>query len=540
MRDAYSRSLVAALAVLVLGFSVSVFGQTVPAAAQSAPGQAAAAATVRRLSVDESVKLALEQNLSLQVQRIDPQVSDQDIVQARSNFAPRLSSVITNSNRKSPNDSALSGVAGDKQTTESFQTNVTAQQLLRWGGSYSVAFDNSRTSNNSIWSGYNPALGSTLTLGFSQPLLRNFRIDTARQQLLVTKKNREISDVQLRQTVLSTVRNVKTAYWDLAYAVASLDVSRQSLDLARESLKNNKARVEIGTMAPIDIIVAEAEVARREEAVILAEAALARAEDRLRTLIFDPSTPGFWTMRLELTDTPTFQEQQIDVDAAVTTALSKRTDLAQAKKSLENNDVYLTYYRDQLLPQVDLQASYALNGQGGTKTVFGEGFPPQKIGETIVGYGDVMSKIFGNDFPTWSLRFNVSYPIGNGVARANLARSRLQYSQAQLQIRNLELSVATQVRDSARQVNTNLKRVSATRVARELSERQLEAEQKKFAAGMSTSFLVFQAQRDLAQARSQELSAILEYNKSLVDFETVQEAPVSGGGITLASSSGGM
>jgi len=402
-----------------------------------------------------------------------------------------------------------------------------------------VAFDNSRTSNNSSWSGYNPALGSTLTLGFSQPLLRNFRIDTARQQLLVTKKNREISDVQLRQTVLSTVRNVKTAYWDLAYAVASLDVSRQSLDLARESLKNNKARVEIGTMAPIDIIVAEAEVARREEAVILAEAALARAEDRLRTLIFDPSTPGFWTMRLELTDTPTFQEQQIDVDAAVTTALSKRTDLAQAKKSLENNDVYLTYYRDQLLPQVDLQASYALNGQGGTKTVFGEGFPPQKIGETIVGYGDVMSKIFGNDFPTWSLRFNVSYPIGNGVARANLARSRLQYSQAQLQIRNLELSVATQVRDSARQVNTNLKRVGATRVARELSERQLEAEQKKFAAGMSTSFLVFQAQRDLSQARSQELSAILEYNKSLVDFETVQEAPVSGGGISLAGSSGG-
>jgi len=539
MRDAYSRSLVAGLAVLVLGFSVSVFGQTVPVAAQSAPGQAAAAATVRRLSVDESVKLALEQNLSLQVQRIDPQVSDQDIVQARSNFAPRLSSIITNSNRKSPNDSALSGVSGDKQTTESFQTNVTAQQLLRWGGSYSVAFDNSRTSNNSSWSGYNPALGSTLTLGFNQPLLRNFRIDSSRQQLLVSKKNREISDVQLRQTVLSTVRNVKTAYWDLAYAVASLDVTRQSLDLARESLKNNKARVEIGTMAPIDIIVAEAEVARREEAVILAETTLARAEDRLRTLIFDPSTPGFWTMRLELTDRPTFQEQQVDVDAAVSTALSKRTDLAQAKKSLENNDTYLTYYRNQLLPQVDLQASYALNGQGGTKTIFGEGFPPEKKGEQVVGYGDVMSKIFGNDFPTWSLRFNVAYPIGNGTARANLARSRLQYSQAQLQIRNLELSVATQVRDAARQVNTNLRRVAATRVARELSERQLEAEQKKFAAGMSTSFLVFQAQRDLAQARAAELSAILEYNKSLVDFETVQEAPVSGGGITLAGSSGG-
>ena len=540
MRDTFFRQVMIALAVLVLGSAVSASGQVASAGAEPSGGQAAQGGPVRRLSVDEAVRLALEQNLSLQVQRIDPQVQDQGIVQAQASFAPRLSSVVSNSSRKSPNDSFLSGVEGDKQKYDSFTANVTANQALRWGGSYSVAWDNSRNSNNSSFSGYNPALGSTLTLSYAQPLLRNFKIDSARQQLLVSQKNREISDVQLRQTVLATVRNVKTAYWDLSYAGSSLDVSRQSLDLARESLRNNRSRVEIGTMAPIDIIVAEAEVARREEAVIIAETTVARAEDRLRTLIYDPATPDFWAIRLQLTDAPTFQAQQIDVDAAVTAAMAKRTDLLQAKKSLESNDVTLRYYRDQLLPQVDVQANYALNGQGGKKSVFGAGFPPQIIGSTNVGYGDVLQKILGNDYPTWSLRFNVSYPIGNAAAEASLARARLQYSQAELQIRNLELSVATQVRDSARQVNTNLKRVSATRVARELSERQLEAEQKKFAAGMSTSFLVFQAQRDLAQARSQELSAILEYNKSLVDFETVQEAPVSGGGITLASSSGGM
>src|SRR5690606_18909046 len=130
-----------------------------------------------------------------------------------------------------------------------------------------------------------------------------------RQQLLVSQKNREMSDVQLQQTILSTTRGVKSAYWDLAYAVASLGVQRQSLELAQESLRNNKARVDIGTMAPIDIVEAEAEVAQREEAVLLAEAAVTRSEDALRALVFDPQTPDFWSMRLELTEQPTFQTQ---------------------------------------------------------------------------------------------------------------------------------------------------------------------------------------------------------------------------------------
>ena len=129
-----------------------------------------------------------------------------------------------------------------------------------------------------------------------------------------------------------------------------------------------------------------------------------------------------------------------------------------------------------------------------------------------------------------------SYPLGTSAAEANLARARVQYSQSQVQLRNSELQVSTQVREIARQVNTNLKRVQATAASRELSQQRLQAEEKKFAAGMSTSFVVFQAQRDLAQAQAAELNAILEYNKSLVDFETVQEAPVGGstGSLTVA------
>lgn len=376
---------------------------------------------------------------------------------------------------------------------------------------------------------------------FTQPLMRNFKIDSVRQQLLVTKKNREISDVQLRQTVVSTVRNVKVAYWELVYANSSLTVQRQSLDLARESLRNNRTRVEVGTMAPIDIVEAEAEVARNEEAVILAEASIQQAEDRLRTLILDPATPDFWHLKLEPTDVPAFQAAPIDSDAAVGNALSKRTDLQQARKSLETTDVNIRYFRNQIMPDVNLEVSYGLAGLGGTQFTpfsFAGGGGPR----TIVGqrsFSSVLGDLFRNDFPSWTVGVTLGYPIGRSNAEASLARAKLQHSQAQTQIRNLELRIATEVRDVARQVNTNQKRVDATRAARQLSERRLEAEQKKFTVGMSTSFVVFQAQRDLAAARNNELRAILDYIRSHVDYEAVQETAISGGsGITIGTDTG--
>ncbi len=413
MRNVLSRLFIAGAALVMLGPPVSVSGQVTTA---SGPGQAPPAGPVRRLSVNEAVQLALEQNLSLQVQRIEPRVQEQAVAQARASYTPTLSSSFTGSNRKSPVSSFLSGAA-DKLTTNDVQGTVSAAKNLPWGGNVNLSFDSSRTSTNNYFSGFNPALGSSFSFNVAQPLLRNFKIDSVRQQILVSRKNREISDVQLRQTVLGTVRSVKQAYWDLSTAVSSLAVQRQSLDLARESLRNNRARVEIGTMAPIDIIAAEAEVAQREEGVIVAEAALSQAEDRLRTLIFDPNTPDFWRMTLELTDQPTFQAQAIDADAAVSTALAKRTDLQQAKKNLEVSDVNLRYFRDQLRPDLSVQAGYTVMAQGGTKKQFGSGFPPVEIGTEQVSYGNMVGKILGNDFPTWSFGVQFSYPIGTSAGR---------------------------------------------------------------------------------------------------------------------------
>jgi len=351
--------------------------------------------------------------------------------------------------------------------------------------------------------------------------------------LFASRKNREIADVDLRESVALTTRTVKNTYWDYVYSINALKVARQTLDLAQESLRNTRSRVEIGTLAPIDVVQAESEVASREEAVILAEASIGQSEDQLRSLIFDPKTPGFFDMRLEPTDVPQLIVQEVDVTAAVSRAMKERTDLITTRKRLEVTDYNVKFFKNQTLPGLDARFDYNSTGLGGTQLIRDPDsplFPPPVIGEVVRSYGDVLGNVFSSDFPTWRVSLNVTYPIGTSNADASLARTRIEKTQSETSLRQLELNVATQVRDSGRQLVANSKRVEATSAARVLAERRLEAEEKKFAAGMSTSFEVFQAQRDLAQARSTALRAVLDYAQSQVDFETVQIAPVGGGG----------
>lgn len=521
--------------------ALACLAATATAQPAPAPGEPPAG-PVRQLSVDEAVRLALEQNLALRVERINPQVRDENVAQARAAWAPTLTGNFIYNNTETPPDSFLSGSQNTLQTT--FSTGSAAvQQLLPWGGSYSAGWGARRSTSNSLFGTFNPTLRSNLDLNFTQPLLRNFGIDSARQQLVVSRRNRQISDEDLRGSVVSTVRNVKNAYWNLKAAVANLDVQRQSLDLARQTLRDNRTRVEVGTMAPIDIVEAEAEVARNEENVIVAESAIRAAEDQLRALVFDPQTPQFWSLRLDPIDPPQMQRVEIDADAAVQSALGRRADLQRARLSLQNVETNLRFYRNQTLPQVNLEVDYGATGLGGTQFERVPGFPPGDIipgTEVRRGLGTILGDVFGSDYPKWQFGVVVSYPIGRSAAHAGYNRSQLELNQGHLQVQNLELQVGTQVRDVARQVNTNAQRVEATRATRVLAERRLEAEQKKFGVGTSTSFLVFQAQRDLATARVNELRAILDYNRSLADFEAVQETAIGGGGgITIADSGTG-
>jgi outer membrane protein TolC len=284
-------------------------------------------------------------------------------------------------------------------------------------------------------------------------------------------------------------------------------------------------------MAPLDIVQAEAEVAQREESVILAEAAIQTREDTLRALISNPvDQPDFWNTRLEPADLASFEPIAVDVDAAVRNALANRTDLATTRKNLEANDISIRYFRNQSMPDVNALVNYSAFGLAGTRLELSSGFPPTVLSSSPRGFGGALGDVFASNYPTWSLGLQVNYPIGASTAEANLARARLQDSQARKQLQSSELQVTTQIRGLARNVTTNSKRVEATRASRALAEKRLQAEEKKFTAGMTSSFLVIQAQRDLANARNNELQAIIDYLKSVVDFETSQQSPLGGGG----------
>ncbi len=538
------RPRIAVVVGAILLCTASAFGQagqplkmTPPAAGQE--GQA-----VRRLTVDEAVTLALDQNLGIQIQRIDPQVQDETVAQARAAWLPSLTSSFSKNSNNTQNTNSLAG--GSSTTTSGqFSGGAGVSELLPWGGNYTASWGNARSTTTNLSSTFNPVISSNVTFNYTQPLLRNFSIDAARQNVALSKKVRSISDVNLHAVIVQTSRGVKNAYWDLVYQIDNLKAAQQSLGLAQQSLKDNTRRVEIGTMAPIDIVDAKVEVARNEEAVILAQEAIEQAQDTLRMLILDPKTPGFWSMKIDPIDTVPFQAQKIDTEGAVRNALDKRADLRAARLTIQESDINIRYFRNQILPDVNVQTNYQASGIGGVQLQPVNIFDPAALAAREIlterSYAAALGDVFRGAYPFWSFGVQINYPLGTSTSKANLERAKLQYSQSQTQLRNIEMQVTSQVRSVARQVEANQKRVESARASRELAEQKLAAEEKKFAAGIRETFFVFQAQRDLSTARTAEVRAIADYNKSLVDFEAVQEVAVGGssGSITTAGAQGG-
>jgi outer membrane protein len=529
---------VATFAATILTASVSASGQSgqsIAVSAQAAANQLATAepaGPVRRLSVDDATKLALEQNLGIRIQRYEPQIQDVSVWQAKSFWSPQLSTTVLRSTTDAPTTNVVTGT-GLALNSGNFQTGTSLNQTLPWGGAYTANWNNSRFTTTDPSQLFNPRVSSSVNLNYTQPLVRNRDIDQIRQQVKNSQKTRDLSDIQLQGVITGTMRAVKNAYWDLSYAIANLKAQQQSLALSQQSLRDNQRRVEIGTMAPIDIVQAQAEVASNEQGVIVAEANIKTAQDNLRALILDPGTPDFWTVSFDPTDAPAFAAQAIDVDGAVRNAIDNRSDLKSAKNSLEQSDINIRYYRNQVLPDVNAQVIYGASGVGGTLFDRSINSLTGNPSNQIIGqrsYGATLSDTFSNAFPQWTFGVQIGYPLGASTSHANLARVKLQYEQAQTQMKNLEMLVATQVRAVARNVQTNQQRVRSAGASRELQERKLEAEEKKLAAGMSTSFFVFQAQRDLSAARVAEIQAVSDYNKSLVDFEAVQLVPLNGQG----------
>jgi outer membrane protein TolC len=524
---------IAAMALVVclfaIGRPVSAFGQAAtPAAAPPAQQAPALPGAEVQVSVDDAVKMALENNLGIRAERLSPQLQALAIAQTRANYAPLLFTNATKNSNSNPPQNFLAG--NDFVTNAGFRSNAGVAQTLKWGGgSYQASLDGSRNTTSDPTDPFNPRLSSNFSFNFTQPLLRNFTIDQTRQQLLLGQKQQEIVDLQLTQQLTQTSRAVRSAYYDLVGALGQLKVAQQSLDLAKESLKNNEKRVEVGTIPPIDIVEAQAEVSRNEEAVIVNEAQVKSLEDALRTLIMNPSQPDFWTTHLVPSEQPVLTPTTVDVEAAIRNALDKRTDLAQARRQMDQTDITMRFARNQKLPTVNAVVNYGLAGVAGTRTLYdtSAGFPVPN-GFAQRSFGDALRDIFGNEFKTWSLQLQVSYPLGTSAADAGLAQARVQREQEVTSLRALELQVTAQVRDAARQVETSLKRVEATRNARQFSQQRYDAEQKRINVGLSTTFQLFQAQRDLASAQLAELNSVIFYNRALVNFEAVQVVPLNG------------
>jgi outer membrane protein len=386
----------------------------------------------------------------------------------------------------------------------------------------------------------------------TQPLWRGFKIDSTRTALRTNRLTQQNDEITLNATVASTQASVRNAYWDLVFAIQAVEAAQNSFDLAARLVQDNQSRVEIGTLAPIDVVTAQAEQATRRQTLVQAQATVRTSELALKRLIVSGTDDPLWTSSINPVDRPPTTPEPINLEAAVTRALATRTDLQQSKNNLKISDINLQNQVDATKPQLNLVANYGLNGLGGP-IIQRTSVPDPLTGvtntvNTIIpsGYVDALQNIVRLDAPVWTVGVNFAYPLGKSAQDATVERSKLSLRQTEANLKALELQIATEVTNAALTVQSSLESVQASAVARELGQKRLEAAQSKMDVGMATNYEVVQAQRDFADARNNELRAILNYRKALVNFETVQAvgtrgvgAAITGGGTTTGATSTG-
>lgn len=501
--------------------------------------QTTAASPTFEITLDQAVQRALENNLDIAVERLNPATVDFTIASIEGNYRPTVVSTIGQNNQVQLPTNQLTGGTSVKLDQTTYNFGVT--QNMPWkGGNFVVNWNNRRQDTSNLFNtSYNPQYNSTFQAVFTQPLLlRNFSTDATRTQLRVTLINREISEVQLRATITTTLANVRNAYWDLVFVGQAVDVAKRSLELAQKLVEDNRVRVEVGTMAQIDVVQAEAEAANRRLALAQVEAQAKTAQLALKRLIVNGTNDPMWPASLNPLDRPSPRGDPIDIDAAIRNALASRTDIDISRRTLDSNNINLNQLRNQTLPTLNLVGTYSLQGIGGMRFQRDAGLGTPITGTIPGGFLDALQLIGNRDYPNWNLQVQLSYPIGTSTADAQYARGRINLQQNRAEIKALELQIATEVSNAAVQVQSTVTQVEASRAARELAQARLEAEESKFEVGLSTNFFVVQAQRDLADAQINELRALLDHEKALVDFERLQQTSSSGPGITIVNTGG--
>lgn len=497
------------------------------------------------ITLTEAIRLALENNNNIDASRNDVKVAEFNLTAARGVYDPLVSSESYYERKTTPTSSTIGGGANGSVT----QTDPTAD--LRFGGftpfgggSYQFDFTSTRLTTNNQFVTLNPQYPTAFTFTYTQPLLRGFRFDQNRYNIEVAKKNLSLSDAQFRQQVIDTITQVEQAYWDLVFALRSLQVQIDAVKQARIQVESNQRLVQQGVLAPIDIVAATTQVTTFEQNVYTAQEAVTRAENTLKTLILPDRTAPLWSKALTPITPVSLEPPRAPLDQAVNAALANRPDLAQLKTNAEINDLAVRYYKDLTKPQVDLVGTYSAAGLAGDSVIASApsssqlltqrvnelsalaGLPslPQSSASSVSpqlvgGYVQSVENILAQRYPTVRVGVRVSLPLHNRTAEANLGRALTQGARIENQLAQMRQMIEADVRNNLQAIRSAEARLAAAAAARSSAEQQYASQQRQFRAGATTVFLVLQAQTTLITAQGNELQAQTDLNKAISNFQ---------------------
>jgi outer membrane protein TolC len=467
------------------------------------------------LSLNDAIIRALSNNVSIKVQSFNSKVKKETIMESLSEFDTTLGLELSTSRKTQQLASAFS--SPNRMENDNDNWDLSLSQKLVTGANYQFDFTNNRNKTNSATAGLNPSYSSEFQLSLTQPLLKNFGIDLNKRNIHIAKNEVDISDHEFKTKVIETVSEVENIYWDFVFTLGDLEVKQKSLERAKDFQRLVKAQVLVGIMAPIETLQAESEVASREEFLLSAQDSIDDNQDKLKNILnIDFSSPEGLSP-IYPSNKANVLIVDFDFNEIVKMALSNRPDYLAKKKDLENKNILVKYQENQIYPSVDLVGSLGINGLSGEATTITSG---TFQGTSAYGgsYGNSLTDALSTNYYDWEFGVKFSYPLGNRSAKSKLSASRLEKAQLILGIKDLEKKIILEVRESARQLKTDSKRIKAATVAKKLAEEKLKAEEKKFEVGLSTSFNVLKFQEDLAEAQSNEIKTIIDYKQSRVLF----------------------
>ena len=500
------------------------------------------------LSLREALSMALANNKDIEVARQNVRIAEFDLRGAQGAYDPRFTTSAFYERAENPISSFLSG----GQNGSTIQTDYTATARLEGqspvlGGTYRLDFSSIKLNTNNQFTALNPQYPTALTFSYTQPLWRGLKIDNSRRQIEIARKNLSLTDAQFRQRAIDTITNVQRAYWDLVFALRSLQVQRDAVSVARTQLEHNKRLVNEGQLAPIDVVAAEAQISTYEQAVFSALEEVSRAENNLKNMIAENHLADIWNASIVPTDPVELTVPDVSLPDALKTAMENRPELQQSNVLREINQIDQRYYKDQTKPAIDLVGSYGVSGLAGSVSSnvvnpFTQSsvqvrqrvdelsaiagleplpvIPPQTFSPDLLGgYGQSLQNLLANRYGTAKVGVQISLPLRNRTAEAQLGRSLVEGERLGTQREQLEQTIQVDVRNALQAVRSSEARLRAAGATRQANEQQFASEQRKLDAGQSTTFLVLQRQTELTDARALELKAQTDLNKAIADLQ---------------------